>query len=277
MLHKKQCGLLIWAAFIVASMASCGQASSPAQLAPAPAAIPPATTLAPTESQALPAISPAPVIPSQQSTKAAFPVRILLIHYMGSLQPPGCVTCCCDEGLYERDEFVAIQNNSNTPQNISGWKLINITRGYPSFTFPAYFPCLPLAPSTDPKYVVNTQSYTSNPPQSVESIFATEQSSQEQVTTSDSSASCSGCSPTAPLDETPMAPMAGQQPGRQVPLTLYPGQILLIFTDEIHCKYGGLSFNYGLGNIWNNEQPDTAVLYNARGEEISRKSYTVGR
>jgi hypothetical protein len=39
--------------------------------------------------------------------------------------------------------------------------------------------------------------------------------------------------------------------------------------------WGGFSFNYGNGNIWNNRQPDTAVLYNARGVEVSRRSYKV--
>jgi hypothetical protein len=52
---------------------------------------------------------------------------------------------------------------------------------------------------------------------------------------------------------------------------------MLIFTDEVHCQTGGFSFNWGLGNIWNNEIADTAVLYNAAGEEVSRRSYLVGR
>lgn len=36
-----------------------------------------------------------------------------------------------------------------------------------------------------------------------------------------------------------------------------------------------LRFDYGPGDVWDNEKPDTAVLYNADGEEVSRKSYVV--
>jgi len=73
-----------------------------------------------------------------------------------------------------------------------------------------------------------------------------------------------------------MKPASGQQ-GVPLPCILYPGQTVLVFTDEIHCQTGGFSFNWGLGNIWNNETADTAVLYNAGGEEISRRSYLTGR
>jgi len=80
-----------------------------------------------------------------------------------------------------------------------------------------------------------------------------------------------------PLDETPMQPLNGQEPDRVLPMVLYPGQIILVFTDEIHCQYGGLSFRYGQGDLWNNETPDTAVLYDATGTEVSRRSYTLGK
>lgn len=53
---------------------------------------------------------------------------------------------------------------------------------------------------------------------------------------------------------------------------LAPGQSIRVYTNEIHPEYGGFSFGYGKA-IWNNNDPDTAVLYNAQGQEVSRKSY----
>jgi hypothetical protein len=85
------------------------------------------------------------------------------------------------------------------------------------------------------------------------------------------------CTPIPPLDETPMSPVKGQTWGHAPPCVLYPGQTVLVFTDEIHCQYGGLSFHYGFGNLWDNEKPDTAVLYDSNGQEVSRRSYTLGK
>ena len=59
------------------------------------------------------------------------------------------------------------------------------------------------------------------------------------------------------------------------PCILGPHQSVLVYTDEFHPKTGGFSFYYGPGDIWNNEEPEVAVLYNASGEEVSRKSYVV--
>lgn len=53
---------------------------------------------------------------------------------------------------------------------------------------------------------------------------------------------------------------------------LAPGQSIRVYTNEIHPEYGGFSFGYGKA-IWNNNDPDTAVLRNAQGQEVSRKSY----
>ena len=53
---------------------------------------------------------------------------------------------------------------------------------------------------------------------------------------------------------------------------LNPGQSIRVYTNEIHPEYGGFSFNRGSA-VWNNSDPDTAVLYNSQGEEVSRKSY----
>jgi competence protein ComEC len=53
---------------------------------------------------------------------------------------------------------------------------------------------------------------------------------------------------------------------------LQPGKSIRVYTNEIHDEYGGFSFGSGTA-VWNNSNPDTAVLYNAQGQEISRKSY----
>jgi len=53
---------------------------------------------------------------------------------------------------------------------------------------------------------------------------------------------------------------------------LRPGEKIRVYTNEIHPEYGGFSFNWKTG-IWNNEVPDTAVLYDAQGQVVSRKSY----
>jgi hypothetical protein len=123
-----------------------------------------------------------------------------------------------EEGVcYERvepDEYVVIKNLSETYVKMDGWVLKNITKGYPSFTFPLNF-------------------------------------------------------------------------------ILGPGQIIRVYTDEIYpecetwrefgtkapyCENPGklwFSFNWAAGDIWNNEKPDVAVLYDAQGNEIFRKSYAV--
>jgi beta-lactamase superfamily II metal-dependent hydrolase len=53
---------------------------------------------------------------------------------------------------------------------------------------------------------------------------------------------------------------------------LQPGKSIRVYTNEIHPEYGGFSFGSGKA-VWNNSSPDTAVLYNAQGDEVSRKSY----
>ncbi len=56
---------------------------------------------------------------------------------------------------------------------------------------------------------------------------------------------------------------------------LLPGGIIRVYTDEVHPETGGLCFYWGLGDIWSNDKPDIAVLYDAQGNEVSRKSYTL--
>lgn len=200
------------------------------------------------------------------------PVQIVLVHYRGTLAPLGC----CNEFLRERDEYVAIQNVSDTPQDIRGWTLTNLTRGYPTFTFPALFPCIPREvpePSAGTQIFNAHYKYIQNPADSVEAVYTRPGSSidllQEKI-------DWSKCGSTERLDETPLRP-TGMEATQPAPCILYPGQTVLVFTDEIHCRYGGFSFKYGLGNIWNNQQPDIAVLYNEKGEEVSRRSYFTGR
>jgi endonuclease YncB( thermonuclease family) len=53
---------------------------------------------------------------------------------------------------------------------------------------------------------------------------------------------------------------------------LRPGESVRVYTNEYHPEWGGFSFESSQA-IWNNSEPDIAVLYNSQGEEISRKSY----
>ena len=141
------------------------------------------------------------------------PVLITYIRYKGTVYPSDPEECVCYKRV-EPDEYVVIKNLSETYVKMDGWVLKNITKGYPSFTFPLNF-------------------------------------------------------------------------------ILGPGQIIRVYTDEIYpecetwrefgtkapyCENPGklwFSFNWAAGDIWNNEKPDVAVLYDAQGNEISRKSYAV--
>jgi hypothetical protein len=141
------------------------------------------------------------------------PVQITHIEYRGTVYPRDTKNCIGFERV-EPDEYVAIKNLGDYYQDISGWVLKNITKGYPSFIFP---------------------------------------------------------------------------PG----LVLAPGQIIRVYTDEVYPKcetwqkfgarapYCGqptqlwFTFYFGPGDIWSNEKPDVAVLYNTQGEEVSRKSYVI--
>lgn len=53
---------------------------------------------------------------------------------------------------------------------------------------------------------------------------------------------------------------------------LQPGKQLRVYTNEVHSEYGGFTFGYGKA-IWNNNDPDTAALFNDQGQEVSRRSY----
>ncbi len=204
--------------------------------------------------------------------QAGPPVQIIAVHARGTLSPMSC----CNQDLVERDESVAVRNTSTSPQDIRGWTLKNITRGYPTFTFPNNFPCV--AYNVPDPYLEVPGGYNNFrllTPQTVDNTYTTvhqgagPQYSQDQI-------DWSQCGSSQPLDDSPLKPAAGQQ-GYLQPCILYPGQTVLVFTDEIHCQYGGLSFNYGQGDIWNNAYTDIAVLYDAQGHEVSRKSYATGK
>ena len=199
-------------------------------------------------------------------------VRIVLVHFRGTMEPLGC----CNNLLYERDEYVAVKNFSSVPQDIRGWKLTNLARSYPVFTFPALFPCIPAyrpeLKAEDAIYNSN-HTYVENPPDSVIARLSKPVVMVEPV---QGKIDWSQCGSPDHLDETPMKPVAVEA-SVPAPCILYPGQTVLVFTNEIHCQYGGFTFNYGPGNIWNNQEPDTAVLYNEKGEEVSRRSYYPGR
>jgi len=62
---------------------------------------------------------------------------------------------------------------------------------------------------------------------------------------------------------------------RFMPVLLPPGEIIRVYTDEYNPETGGFTFYYGPGDIWSNDNPDIAVLYDAQGNEVSRKSYTL--
>ena len=53
---------------------------------------------------------------------------------------------------------------------------------------------------------------------------------------------------------------------------LAPGKSIRLYTNEYHPEWGGFSFEYSRA-IWNNSEPDVAVLYNSQGKPVSRKSY----
>ena len=57
--------------------------------------------------------------------------------------------------------------------------------------------------------------------------------------------------------------------------TLEPGDVIRVYTDEVHPQWGGFTFGRGSA-IWSNSQPDTAGLFDQQGELMSAKSYPPG-
>lgn len=135
----------------------------------------------------------------------------------------------------EYDEYVVIRNRTTCFQDLSRWIVKNNTKGAPSFIFPEDFYICP-----------------------GETI---------RVYTNEIHPEWSGYC-----------------------LRYNPNELLDIFAGTVHDIYGDkcnffplgtvpphgdCSFHYDAGNIWDNISPDIAVLYNADGEEISRKSYII--
>ncbi len=60
-----------------------------------------------------------------------------------------------------------------------------------------------------------------------------------------------------------------------LPCVLEPFHSVRVYTFYQDPDSGCLSFNFAPGDIWNNETPDTAVLYSSSGKEVSRRSYRV--
>jgi competence protein ComEC len=54
--------------------------------------------------------------------------------------------------------------------------------------------------------------------------------------------------------------------------TIVPNETIRVYTNEVHSESGGFSFGRS-SSIWANSSPDTAGLFNAQGQEVSRKSY----
>lgn len=131
------------------------------------------------------------VHPSNDVPPVVCPTTHNLTTYVSNVQ----ITYIFYDGLVyrvESDEYVEIKNLGDTPQDLEGWVLKDVSEGYPSFTFPSYI--------------------------------------------------------------------------------LAPSESIRVYTNEYHPEWGGFSFGYGKA-IWNNKSPDTAALYNAQGQEVSRKSY----
>ena len=143
-----------------------------------------------------------------------FPVQITHINHKGR---DFLETIKINEDIIEADEYIEISNVSDTPQSITGWKLKNVTRGYPVFTFPSYYPYCYSFNSDDKEYTI------------------------------------------APL----------------IPCVLEPYQSVRVYTGEVHHESGGFCYYYLPGDIWNNTEPDTAVLYSSHNVEASRRSYFI--
>jgi len=92
----------------------------------------------------------------------------------------------------ESDEYVEITNLGDKPRELTDCVLMDISEGYPSFTFPSFI--------------------------------------------------------------------------------LAPGKSVRVYTNEYHPEWGGFSFEYSRA-IWNNTEPDVAVLHDNQGNEVSRRSY----
>lgn len=144
------------------------------------------------------------------------PVQITEVHYLGMNYND---TIALGHTIVEWDEYVEIHNFSDSPQNLVGWTLIDITKGAPTFIFPMFTPC--------------SCTYEGSWSKCVKECY----------------------------------------PKR--PCTIAPRESIRVYTGDPQWESGGYCFYYYPGNIWDNVTPDTAVLYNAEGQEVSSRSYTI--
>ena len=76
---------------------------------------------------------------AEKAALSISPVQIMHIKYQGKVYPPDP-----DKGLcyirVEPDEYVEIKNTSNVSQDVRGWVLTNVTKGYMKFIFPPFSP-----------------------------------------------------------------------------------------------------------------------------------------
>lgn len=86
------------------------------------------TTAAPTTTTTTttPATMPPTTTTETQTTTGVSNVKITRIFYDGLVPST------------EADEYVEITNLGTVPQDITGWVIMDISEGYPSFTFPEY-------------------------------------------------------------------------------------------------------------------------------------------
>ena len=141
----------------------------------------PTDTSTPMDTPVSPKPTSAPVaVPTEPAAPSASNVQITFMFYDGDVRQ------------VESDEYVEITNLGSAPQDLAGWRLVDIADGGPSFIFPSY--------------------------------------------------------------------------------VLHPGHSVRVYTNEIHSEWGDFSFGSGRA-IWNNQDPDVAALYDAAGNEVSRKSY----
>ena len=169
------------------------------------------------------------VMVEEHTTKASVsPVQITHIRYEGTVYPTKPEECICTEKI-EPDEYVAVKNLSDSFQDIKGWVLKNVSKGYPTFTFPSY------AMTPGETVLVYTDEFHWSPQKLRSQLFDYVQEKYN--------ASCDR-----------------GYPCMSIP---YPSEP------------GGFTFYYGPGNIWDNEEPEVAILYNSKGEEASRRSYMV--
>ena len=58
---------------------------------------------------------------------------------------------------------------------------------------------------------------------------------------------------------------SGQVFGFPAGLIMQPGQVCRVYTDEVHPEWCRLSFGYRKSGVWNNTEPDAAVLFDGDG------------